>query len=37
MPFVAEKVSEMLYHLVKPDRNYDETKETIPLELLDKK
>ena len=24
IPFVAEKISEMLYHLVKPDRKYDE-------------
>lgn len=37
IPFVAEKVSEMLYHLVKPDRKYDEKEESIPLELLDKK
>jgi hypothetical protein len=34
---VAEKVSEMLYHLVKPDRKYDEEKEVIPLELIDKR
>lgn len=37
IPFVAEKVSEMLYHLVKPDRRYNEKEEAIPLELLDKK
>lgn len=37
IPFVAEKVSEMLYHLVKPDRKYNEKEDAIPLELLDKK
>jgi len=37
IPFVAEKVSEMLYHLVKPDRKYNEKEEAVPLELLDKK
>jgi hypothetical protein len=26
----------MLYHLVKPDRKYDE-KEVVPLELIDKR
>ena len=34
---MAEKVSEMLYHLVKPDRKYNEKEEAVPLELLDKK
>lgn len=34
---MAEKVSEMLYHLVKPDRKYNEKEDAIPLELLDKK
>lgn len=37
IPFVAEKVSEMLYHLVKPDRKYNEKEEAVPLELVDKK
>lgn len=37
IPFVAEKVSEMLYHLVKPDRKYNEKEDSIPLQLLDKK
>jgi serine/threonine-protein phosphatase 2B catalytic subunit len=37
IPFVAEKVSEMLYHLVKPDRKFDEEKDTVPLELMDKR
>lgn len=35
MPFVAEKVSEMLYHLIKPDRKYDES-EVLNLDLKDK-
>lgn len=35
IPFVAEKVTEMLYHLVKPDREYNES-EPIP-ELDEKK
>ena len=34
---MAEKVSEMLYHLVKPDRKFDLEKETVPLELIDKR
>jgi hypothetical protein len=34
-PFVAEKVAEMLYHLVKPDRKFEE-KDAIPIELMDK-
>jgi hypothetical protein len=29
IPFVAEKVSEILYHLIKPDQKFDE-KEEIP-------
>ena len=37
IPFVAEKVSEMLYHLIKPDRKYNEKEEAVPLELVDKK
>ena len=37
IPFVAEKISEMLYHLVKPDRKYNEKEEAVPLELVDKK
>ena len=37
IPFVAEKVSEMLYHLVKPDRKYSEKDEAVPLQLVDKK
>ena len=37
IPFVAEKVSEMLYHLIKPDRKYNAKEESIPIELLDKK
>ncbi len=36
IPFVAEKVSELLYHLVKPDRKFDE-KQAVPLELIDKR
>lgn len=35
IPFVAEKVTEMFYHLVKPDREYNEA-ELIP-ELDEKK
>jgi hypothetical protein len=33
MPFVIEKCSEVLYHLIKPDDKFDETGE-MPLELL---
>lgn len=35
IPFVAEKVSEMLFHLIKPDQKFNE-KDAIPLELIDK-
>jgi serine/threonine-protein phosphatase 2B catalytic subunit len=24
IPFVMEKISEILYHLIKPDRNWDD-------------
>jgi hypothetical protein len=27
----------MLYHLIKPDRKYNEKEEAVPLELVDKK
>lgn len=27
----------MLYHLVKPDRKFDEKAEGVPLELIDKR
>lgn len=27
----------MLYHLVKPDRKFDEKVEGVPLELIDKR
>lgn len=30
IPFVAEKISEMFYHLVKPENKYDE-KDLVPL------
>ena len=35
IPFVAEKVTELLYHLVKPDRKFDAQKEGVPLELME--
>lgn len=36
IPFVAEKVSEMFYHLVKPDQKMDE-KDAVPIELIGKR
>ena len=36
IPFVAEKVTEMLYHLIKPEQKFDE-KQAIPLEMIDKR
>lgn len=33
IPFVAEKVTEMLYHLISPDRSVKES-EIVPLELM---
>ena len=40
IPFVAEKVTEMLYHLVKPDREYNESEPSPELdekkELIEK-
>jgi serine/threonine-protein phosphatase 2B catalytic subunit len=32
LPFVIEKVTEVLYHLMKPDAKYDS--EELPLEIL---
>lgn len=32
MPFVIEKVTEVLYHLMKPDAKYDATE--LPLEMM---
>jgi hypothetical protein len=37
IPFIAQKVTALLEHLIKPDRKYDESKEKIPLELIDKR
>lgn len=36
IPFVAEKLTEMMFHLIKPDQKFDE-KEAVPLELIDKR
>lgn len=36
IPFVAEKVSSLLYHLVQPDRTLED-KDKIPLALIDRK
>jgi hypothetical protein len=33
MPFVIEKCTEVLYHLIKPDEKYD-GKGELPLEVL---
>ena len=32
IPFVMEKVSEVLYHLMKPDAKYDEVE--LPVEIV---
>ena len=34
IPFVAEKVTEMLHHIIKPNETFE---TDIPFELLDKK
>ena len=34
IPFLAEKVSEMLYHVIKPNQQYSEVE--LPFELIDK-
>jgi hypothetical protein len=36
IPFLAEKVADILYHLIKPERKFD-PKEAVPLALIDKK
>ena len=33
IPFVIEKCTEVLFHLVRPDQNYD-TKQELPIEIL---
>lgn len=34
IPFLAEKISEMLFHIIKPNENYKEV--DLPFELIDK-
>ena len=36
IPFVAEKVSSLMYHLVQPGRTLEE-KDKIPLAMIDRK
>lgn len=33
IPFLGEKISEILYHFIKPNEKYDS--EELPLDLLD--
>lgn len=34
IPFLAEKISEMLYHVIKPNQQYSQVE--LPFELIDK-
>jgi len=36
IPFVAQKVSELLYHLVKPDRKFDLKKDGVSFDTVDR-
>ncbi len=37
MPFVAQKVTEVFFHLIKADRIFNAKNDGIPIELIDKK
>ena len=37
MPFVIEKVTEILYHIIKPNKKYSQKNNDMPFELMDKK
>lgn len=37
MPFVAEKVTEVFFHLIKADRLFNAKNDGVPIELIDKK
>lgn len=37
IPFLIQKTTEVLYHLIKPNRSYDNKEVELPFEFLDKR